>query len=420
MEQKSSRKEEKNLDINGRLLRGLLVISDKNRRARLVKPCPGRSRKYCTHECEWKLGWVWGTCKVADVLAFYVAELCDGDLLEASSANKVRDFAKSIGYLSKDFNERALRDVSKAEICRKISNDVETIREKIRDTLESKAPWNELGIDKNDYVEIRSQVVEDMKVGYSMKRLLDDAKKYATQENLVRAAKTAALVGTIVGVGLALGWAAGGEDAYDRGPPAARQVLGGGRHGPAVGQEDDAVGHSHGRRHVVRGHEHREAQAPVEIHQQLLDAPHVERIEAGEGLVAQHDLRIGHQRAGQSPAPAHASGELARVERAGVGKADGREPSFDLGSDVGFAPLRVLEQRQGHVLEDRHRVEERSMLEEHPDPVAHAVELRVAEPGDVLARNAHGARVGTGEPADDVDPGVRASSNRECHLFALE
>ena len=234
MEQKSSRKEEKNLDINGRLLRGLLVISDKNRRARLSQPCPGRSRKYCTNECEWKLGWVWGTCKVADVFAFYVAELCDGDLLEASSAKKVRDFAKSIGYLSKDFNERALRDVSKAEICRKISNDVETIREKIRDTLESKAPWNELGIDKNDYVEIRSQVVEDMKAGYSMKRLLDDAKKYATQENLVRAAKTAALVGTIVGVGLALGWAAGGEDAYDRGPP--------GAHPGPVGLHDPGFG----------------------------------------------------------------------------------------------------------------------------------------------------------------------------------
>ena len=33
----------KNLDINGRLLRGLLVISDKNRRVRLVKPRPGLS-----------------------------------------------------------------------------------------------------------------------------------------------------------------------------------------------------------------------------------------------------------------------------------------------------------------------------------------------------------------------------------------
>ena len=43
------------------------------------------------------------------------------------------------------------------------------------------------------------------------------------------------------------------------------------------------------------------------------------------------------------------------------------------------------------------------MLEEHPDPLAHAVELRVAEPGDVLARDAHGARVGTGEPADEPE-----------------
>jgi hypothetical protein len=47
--------------------------------------------------------------------------------------------------------------------------------------------------------------------------------------------------------------------------------------------------------------------------------------------------------------------------------------------------LSVLAQREGHVLQHRERVEQRGVLEDHPELLAHAVELVLVEHGEVVA-----------------------------------
>src|SRR5207237_1475841 len=56
--------------------------------------------------------------------------------------------------------------------------------------------------------------------------------------------------------------------------------------------------------------------------------------------------------------------------------------------------LGVLPQWEGHVLEDGHGVEKRAALEQHPEFLAHAIELFLGEIGDVLFLDDDAAGVG--------------------------
>ncbi len=51
------------------------------------------------------------------------------------------------------------------------------------------------------------------------------------------------------------------------------------------------------------GHHQRQAELAGELRQQPLDAPHVHGVQPGEGLVAQHDLRVGDDGPRQGRAP---------------------------------------------------------------------------------------------------------------------
>ena len=62
--------------------------------------------------------------------------------------------------------------------------------------------------------------------------------------------------------------------------------------------------------------------------------------------------------------------------------------------DLFLGHLRVLAQRKGDVLEDGHRVEERAALEQHPELLAHAVQLFFGMIGDVFVFDDDAAGVG--------------------------
>ena len=87
------------------------------------------------------------------------------------------------------------------------------------------------------------------------------------------------------------------------------------------------------------------------------------------------------------------------------------------GRDLLLGPARVLAQREGDVLEDRHRVEERATLEEHADLLAHRHELLLGKPRDLHAVHPDLSRVGLLEavhvPERDGLPGPGASQDHE-------
>ena len=62
----------------------------------------------------------------------------------------------------------------------------------------------------------------------------------------------------------------------------------------------------------------------------------------------------------------------------------------------------MLAQRQRHVLEDRHRIEQRAALEQHPDARPRAEELALGEPRHVLAGHVDAAALGPREAADQA------------------
>ena len=82
-----------------------------------------------------------------------------------------------------------------------------------------------------------------------------------------------------------------------------------------------------------------EAEPLVQVDEQRLDAAHVDRIEARERLVAEHDLGVRHDRARERRAPHHAARELARIEVLGVGQPDRDQPPGHLRRDVVLGEL---------------------------------------------------------------------------------
>jgi hypothetical protein len=70
--------------------------------------------------------------------------------------------------------------------------------------------------------------------------------------------------------------------------------------------------------------------------------------------------------------------------------------------DLGLGAAGVLAQREGHVVVDGHRAEQRAVLEQHPEQLAHLVELPLRQPGQVLAGDPDRAAVGP----DQTDQGL--------------
>jgi phenylpropionate dioxygenase-like ring-hydroxylating dioxygenase large terminal subunit len=132
-----------------------------------------------------------------------------------------------------------------------------------------------------------------------------------------------------------------------------------------------------------------------------------EGIEARGRLVVEDDLRIRGDGARDADALSHPAGELARKlghDLLGI-EVDEREPlAHDL-LDARLVELGVLPERIGDVVEDGKRVEQRRVLEDHPDLATQVERLLEAQIPDVLVEHANDAGIGHEKPQDQLQDG---------------
>src|SRR3954453_9555248 len=158
-----------------------------------------------------------------------------------------------------------------------------------------------------------------------------------------------------------------------------------GLHDPALPEHCDVVRDATRRHDVVGDDDVAAAVLRVDFLDQLAEKRGADRVETRVRLVEENDLRVQHQRARETGALAHTARELVRHLVAGAAEADLAEAAIaDLG-DLVLGLVGVLAQRECHVVVDVHRAEERAVLEEDAELLAHLEEVVVAHVRDRLA-----------------------------------
>ncbi|MCY1444898.1 hypothetical protein D9M71_613880 [compost metagenome] len=126
-------------------------------------------------------------------------------------------------------------------------------------------------------------------------------------------------------------------------------------------------------------------QLTVDLGQQLQDRRSGLRVEGAGGFVAQQDLRVGGQCAGDADALLLAAGKLCRVLPGVVLQTDAGQQLGDALVDFAARQLAGQGQRQRDVVGDSLGRQQIEVLEDHPDLLAEAAQLVGIERGDVLA-----------------------------------
>jgi hypothetical protein len=166
-----------------------------------------------------------------------------------------------------------------------------------------------------------------------------------------------------------------------------------------VVEQADVVGHRAGGVDVVGHDQERRVDLRVQVDDQLVEERRADRVEAGVGLVEEHDLGIEHERPRQARALAHAAGDLAGQLVLGADQADQVHLLHDDVTDLGLRLLGVLAQRERDVVVEVHRAEHGAVLEQHAEQLADLVEVALGAGGDVGALDDDRALVGL-EQAD--------------------
>src|SRR5919106_3662705 len=174
-----------------------------------------------------------------------------------------------------------------------------------------------------------------------------------------------------------------------------------GLHDPPLPQDRDVVRHPPRRHDVMRDHAVRAAVLLVHLHDQLAQQCCTHGIESGVGLVEEHDVRVQNQCTCEPGALAHAARQLVRHLLGGRGQADLAEPAGHDLADLVLALVGVLAERERRVVVDVHRAEQRAVLEQDAELLAHLEQLVVRHVGDRLAVHQHIALVRV-EQADHV------------------
>src|SRR5919112_56627 len=154
--------------------------------------------------------------------------------------------------------------------------------------------------------------------------------------------------------------------------------------------------------HLVRDEDGGHVFEVAELYRQLADGARRRRVEARRRLVEHDDLRAADERPRNAYAPAHAARKLYRHLVYRVFEVDEAEHPAHLLLHLVLGHA-LLVQAVGDVVVDRERVEERALLEDHPDLLAHGHHLGLGVLGDVLAVNDDAARVGLEEAENQLD-----------------
>ena len=156
-------------------------------------------------------------------------------------------------------------------------------------------------------------------------------------------------------------------------------------------QHADVVRHRAGDVDVVRDDQDRAVDLRVDVDEQLAQVGGADRVQTRVGLVAEDDLRVEHQRAGQSGAFAHTAGDLAGELVLVATEAHQVQLLHDDVTDLAFLLLGVLAQRERGVVVEAHRAEQRAVLEHDAEQRADLVELLGGALDDVGAVDDDGA-----------------------------
>ena len=128
-------------------------------------------------------------------------------------------------------------------------------------------------------------------------------------------------------------------------------------------QHAHVVRHRAGDVDVVRHDEDGGVDLGVDVDDQLAQVGGTDRVQTRVGLVAEDDLRVEHQRAGQAGTLAHTAGDLAGELLLVTAQTDHVQLLHDDVTDLAFLLLGVLTQREGGVVVEVHRAEQRTVLE---------------------------------------------------------
>src|SRR4051794_19079413 len=190
---------------------------------------------------------------------------------------------------------------------------------------------------------------------------------------------------------------------------------------PALPQHGDVLRDALRGHDVVGDHDVGAAVLLVDLLDQLAQERCAHRVEAGVGLVEEHDVGVQHERPREAGALAHAAREL-------VGHLVVRPLETDLAQaprddllDLVLALVRVLAQGEADVVEQVHRAEQRAVLEEDAELLAHVEEVVVGHVRHGLAVDEHVAVVGIEQPhhvldADGLPGPRRAEDHRDLAL----
>src|SRR3954451_24666714 len=150
---------------------------------------------------------------------------------------------------------------------------------------------------------------------------------------------------------------------------------------PALPQHGAVLGDALGQHDVVRDHDVGAAVLLVDLLDQLAQQRSADRVQAGVRLVEQHDVRVEHQRTGKARTLAHPAGQLVGHLVLGMPKTDlSQSPANDL-ADLLLGLVGVLAQREGRVVVEVHRAEQRAVLEQDAELLAHLEQLVVLHVG---------------------------------------
>src|SRR5215211_512996 len=208
-----------------------------------------------------------------------------------------------------------------------------------------------------------------------------------------------------------------GEELPDEHVARVEQLLRGPRlDDAALPQHRDVLGHALRGHDVVRDDDVGAAVLLVDLLDQLAQQCGADRVEAGVRLVEEHDVRVEHERAGEAGALAHAARELVGHLVVGALEADLAQAPRDDVRDLVLALVRVLAEREADVVVEVHRAEERAVLEQDAELLAHLEQVVVRHVGDGLAVDEDVAVVGIEQPDHVLDAdGLARARGAEDH-----
>ena len=150
---------------------------------------------------------------------------------------------------------------------------------------------------------------------------------------------------------------------------------------------------------VVRDRHHRRVHPVPQVDHDAGEDVRRDRVEAGRRLVEEEDLGLQRDGPGEADAPAHAAGELRRALPLDAGQPHEREALGDARRHLVRVILVCRLSAKAMFSPTRHRVEERPLLERHPEAAADLVAPRAGGGPEVLPldlapspRRARGAR----------------------------